>query len=136
MDSTSSAASPELNLAQSPSTSAQAAIFDPVGMHSDGWCEPAAGFKIKPHDEISTCQFQLWLKPESDRSSARFSVRVNGGDPFNFTAPYDVPVTAQVACDCPAEGTAQIAILCDNLVSEKGGDTRNLSYTMNRITFS
>lgn len=105
-------------------------------MHSDSWCEPAASFKVKPNEEITTCQFQVWLKPEPDRTSARFCVTVNGGNPFNFTVPYDVPVTVQTACDCAANGVAHIAILCDNVATEKGGDTRNLSYTINGISFS
>ena len=111
-------------------------IFSAAGLHQDGWCETAVRFKARPTQDSSLVQFDIWLKQEPLRAQSHLWVSVNDGDAFECALPHNCLTSVQVACVCEDGQPASIAIGCDNIVSDKGEDVRNLSYNLHAVHFS
>lgn len=110
-------------------------IFAVSGLHDDGWCETSMRFKARPSRDVTTLQFELWLKEESTKDSSRLAITIGDDAPFECRLPHDCVTTVQVACDCDEGELVSVAVVCDNVVCDKGEDVRPLSYKLRGAHF-
>ena len=106
-------------------------VEDILGWHEDDWCNRLVKGRLRPLAEGQTFFATLWVRAEGGRGGATVAALSCGmGAPLVVDVPFEVPTTLEVAVERTSEGDVTFRLYCENLLQDRGGDERELSFVL------
>ncbi len=106
-------------------------VEDIQGWHEDDWCNGLVKGRLRPLTDGQTLYATLWVRGGTGRGGATVAALSCGmGAPVVMDVPFEEPTTLEVAVERTSEGDVTFRLYCENLLQDKGGDARDLSFVL------
>lgn len=106
-------------------------VEDIQGWHEDDWCNGLVKGRLRPLADGQSLYATLWVRGEAGRSGATVAALSCGlGLPVVVDVPFEEPTTLEVPLERTPEGDATFRLYCENLLLDRGGDARELSFVL------
>ncbi|MEY4249058.1 MAG: hypothetical protein RJA87_691 [Pseudomonadota bacterium] len=106
-------------------------VEDLDGWHDDGWCNRLLRGRVRATAAATTFYADIWIKAETgnDRVTAA-SLSVETSTPEIVDMAREVTTRIQVAYNIEPDNDLAFRVYCENLLSQTGGDARELSFVL------
>lgn len=106
-------------------------LEDLDGWHEDGWCSRLLRGRVRATVPAKAFYADIWIKgePGNDRMTAVF-LSVETGAPDIGDIEREVSTRIEVAYDIEPGVDLAFRVYCENLLTQTGGDARELSFVL------
>ena len=106
-------------------------VEDLDGWHEDGWCNRLLRGRVRASIEAKFFYADIWIKaePGNERMTAA-SLSVETSTPEIVDMAREVTTRIEVAYDIEPGNDLAFRVYCENLLTQTGGDARELSFVL------